>query len=64
MGVAVAQTLAAEGASVAVRARGREALDDAVAVLREAGAQDALGISVDMTDAQSIADGFAAVAER
>jgi 3-oxoacyl-[acyl-carrier protein] reductase len=64
MGLAVAQTLAAEGASVAVMARGREALDDAVAVLREAGAQDAVGISVDMTDAQSIADGFAAVAER
>ena len=64
MGLAVAQTLAAEGASVAVMARGREALDDAVAVLREAGAPDAVGISVDMTDAQSIADGFAAVAER
>ena len=30
----------------------------------EAGAPDAAGISVDMTDAQSIADGFAAVAER
>jgi 3-oxoacyl-[acyl-carrier protein] reductase len=64
MGLAVAQTLAAEGTSVAVMARGREALDDAVAVLREAGAPDAVGISVDMTDAQSIADGFAAVAER
>lgn len=64
MGLAVAQTLAADGASVAVMARGREALDDAVAVLREAGAPDAVGISVDMTDAQSIADGFAAVAER
>jgi 3-oxoacyl-[acyl-carrier protein] reductase len=64
MGLAVAQTLAAEGASVAVMARGREALDAAVAALRKAGAPDAVGISVDMTDAQSIADGFAAVAER
>ena len=64
MGLAVAQTLAAEGASVAVMARGQEALDAAVTALREAGAPDAVGISVDMTDAQSIADGFAAVAER
>jgi 3-oxoacyl-[acyl-carrier protein] reductase len=64
MGLAVAQTLAAEGASVAVMARGREALEAAVTALREAGAPDAVGISVDMTDAQSIADGFAAVAER
>ena len=64
MGLAIAETLAAEGASVAVMARGREALDAAVSALREAGAPDAVGISVDMTDAQSIADGFAAVAER
>jgi 3-oxoacyl-[acyl-carrier protein] reductase len=64
MGLAVAQTLAAEGASVAVMARGAEALDAAEAALREAGAPDTLGVSVDMTDAQSIADGFAAVAER
>jgi 3-oxoacyl-[acyl-carrier protein] reductase len=64
MGLAVAQTLAAEGAKVAVMSRGREALDAAVAMLREVGAPDAVGISVDMTDAQSIADGFAAVAER
>jgi len=64
MGLAVARTLAAEGASVAVMARGRAALDAAVTALREAGAPDAVGISVDMTDAQSIADGFAAVAER
>jgi len=64
MGLAVAQTLAAEGANVAVMARGRESLDAAAAALRKAGAPDAVGISVDMTDAQSIADGFAAVAER
>jgi NAD(P)-dependent dehydrogenase (short-subunit alcohol dehydrogenase family) len=64
MGLAIAQTMAAEGASVAVMARGREALNAAVVALREAGAPDALGISVDMADAQSIADAFAAVAER
>jgi 3-oxoacyl-[acyl-carrier protein] reductase len=64
MGLAVAQTLAAEGASVAVMARGRDALDAAVAALGEAGAPDAVGIGVDVTDARSIADGFTAVAER
>lgn len=64
MGLAIAQTLAAEGASVAVMARGRTALDAAVVSLREAGAPDAVGISVDMGDADSIADGFAQVAGR
>lgn len=64
MGLAIAETLAAEGASVAVMARSREALDAAVTSLLEAGAPDAVGISVDMADAQSIADGFAAVSQR
>jgi 3-oxoacyl-[acyl-carrier protein] reductase len=50
MGLAIAQTLAAEGASVAVMARGRAPLDAAVEALRAAGAPDAVGISVDMTD--------------
>jgi NAD(P)-dependent dehydrogenase (short-subunit alcohol dehydrogenase family) len=64
MGLAIAETLAAEGASVAVMARGREALDIAEERLRAAGAQDAVGISVDMADAASIVDGFASVADR
>lgn len=64
MGLAIAETLAAEGASVAVMARSRESLDAAVTSLRRAGAPDAVGISVDMTDAESIADGFAAVSRR
>ncbi len=64
MGLAIAETLAAEGASVAVMARGQEAREAAVTSLREAGAPDAIGISVDMADAESIAGGFAAVAER
>jgi 3-oxoacyl-[acyl-carrier protein] reductase len=64
MGLAIAQTLAAEGASVAVLARGRPALDAAVKSLRAAGAPDAVGISVDMADAASIAAAFAAVADR
>ena len=64
MGLAIAETLAAEGASVAVMARNKDALDAAVEALREAGAPDAVGISVDMADADSIAAGFATVAER
>ena len=64
MGLAIAEALAAEGASVAVMARNRAALDDAVHAIREAGAPDAFGISVDMADAISIESAFTAVSER
>lgn len=64
MGLAIAQTLASEGASVAVMARDRAALDSAVDLLRDAGAPDALGISAEMADAASITAGFAAVSQR
>jgi 3-oxoacyl-[acyl-carrier protein] reductase len=64
MGLAIAETLAAEGARVAVMARGAEALEGAEEKLRAAGAPDAIGISVDMADATSIVDGFASVADR
>jgi 3-oxoacyl-[acyl-carrier protein] reductase len=64
MGLAIAETLAAEGTRVAVMARGKTGLDAAVEKLQAAGAPDAVGISVDMADAASIADGFAFVADR
>lgn len=64
MGLAIAETLAAEGARVAVMARGQAALDAAVAKLLAAGAPDAVGLSVDMSRSDSIAEGFAAVGER
>lgn len=64
MGRAVADILAADGARVAVMARGQQALDDTVAELRTSGSPDAFGVSVDMTDPDSIAAGFAAVGER
>jgi 3-oxoacyl-[acyl-carrier protein] reductase len=64
MGLAIAETLAGEGARVAVMARGRGALDSAVESLLAAGAPDAVGISVDMSDGDSIAAGFAAVTDR
>ena len=64
MGRAVAELLAGEGARVAVMARGQDALDDTAAALRAAGSPDAVGISVDMTDAESIRQGFTEVADR
>ena len=64
MGLAIAETLAADGARVAVMARGREGLDAAVESLLALGSPDAVGLSVDMTDAGSITAGFDAVAQR
>jgi len=64
MGLAIAETLASEGARVAVMARDTAGLDAAVEKLRAAGAPDAVGISVDMADAASIVDGFGVVADR
>jgi 3-oxoacyl-[acyl-carrier protein] reductase len=62
MGRAVAEVLAGDGARVAVMARGRAALDETVEALLAAGAPEAYGVSVDMTDAGSIEAGFAEVA--
>lgn len=64
MGRAIAETLAADGARVAVMARGRAALDEAVDALRAAGSPDAVGIGVDMSDGESIAAAFAEVQQR
>lgn len=64
MGLAIAETLASEGARVAIMARGQEALDAAVDSLLAVGAPDAVGISVDMSDGDSIAAGFAEVSDR
>jgi NAD(P)-dependent dehydrogenase (short-subunit alcohol dehydrogenase family) len=61
MGLAIAETLGAEGASVAIMARGQQALDVAAERIRHAGAPEVLAISVDMADAESIAGGYAAV---
>ena len=64
MGLAIATTLAAEGAKVAVMARGAAAVEEAEKVLRAAGSPDVVGLSVDMSDADSIAAGFESVAQR
>ena len=64
MGRATAECLAAEGARVAVLARGREALEDTVAALRRAGSPDAVGLSVDTTDEASIQEAFTEIGSR
>ncbi len=64
MGLAIATALAAEGASVAVMARGAAAIDEAVQALKAAGAPQALGISVDMTDDASVSAAFTEVASQ
>ncbi|MCV7175353.1 SDR family NAD(P)-dependent oxidoreductase [Mycolicibacterium sphagni] len=64
MGLAIARTLAEEGARVAVMARDQGPLDAAAESLLAAGSPDAIGISVDMNDADSIAAAFAEVAAR
>ncbi len=63
MGLAIAETLGAEGASVAIMARGQQALESAAERVRSAGAPEVLALSVDMADAESIAAGYAAVGD-
>lgn len=53
MGRAAAEELAREGARVLIVARGREAIDDAVAAIRDGGGR-AEGFSTDMTDPEGI----------
>jgi 3-oxoacyl-[acyl-carrier protein] reductase len=63
MGLAIAETLGSEGASVAIMARGRDALESAAERIRRAGAPQVLPISVDMSEAESIAAAYASVRE-
>lgn len=63
MGLAIAQSLGAEGASVAIMARGLAALASAAERIRAAGAPEVLTISVDMADAESIASAFTFVGD-
>lgn len=58
MGRAVAELLAAEGADVAVLARGREALDDTVGTLQAAGRPASVGLSVDVNDPSAVESAF------
>jgi NAD(P)-dependent dehydrogenase (short-subunit alcohol dehydrogenase family) len=64
MGRAAAECLAADGAKVAVFARGKAELDDTVAALRKAGSPDPFGLSVDVTDARAVEAAFAEIGAR
>lgn len=64
MGRATARCLAAEGARVAVLARGRDALDSVVAELLALGAPDAVGISADLCDRAGVDATFQEVGTR
>ncbi|MET0476013.1 MAG: SDR family oxidoreductase [Mycobacterium sp.] len=61
MGLAIAETLGAEGASVAIMARGQKALEGAADRVRRAGSPEVLPISVDMSEAESISAAYASV---
>jgi 3-oxoacyl-[acyl-carrier protein] reductase len=58
------EAFAAEGAKVAVLARGRPALDETVAALLALGASDAVPVQADITDAQEVAGAFGIVEDR
>lgn len=64
IGRAVAETLAAEGASVAVMARGKDSLDETVEALARAGSPDPVGVAVDVADGASVVQAFAEVEMR
>ncbi|CAO5147149.1 Short-chain dehydrogenase [Frankia sp. AiPs1] len=64
MGRAAAERFAAEGAEVAVLARGKEALDETVAALRELGAPEAYALPTDLTDPTSVQAAFDSVTQR
>ena len=64
MGRAIAECLAAEGARVAVLARGREALDRTAASCREAGSPDVVALTVDLGSRPDVERVFAQLDER
>lgn len=64
MGRATAECLAAEGARVAVIARGQDAIDETVAALERAGCPDPLGLAADLTDREQVDAAFGAIAKR
>ena len=64
MGRAAAVSLAADGARVAVIARGQDALDATVAEMCAVGSPDAFGISADLGDRVGIETAFATIGER
>jgi NAD(P)-dependent dehydrogenase (short-subunit alcohol dehydrogenase family) len=64
MGRAAAEYIAADGARVAVLARGRDALDDTVDALRDAGALDVIALQADLRVRAEVEAAFGEVGER
>jgi 3-oxoacyl-[acyl-carrier protein] reductase len=64
MGRAAAECMAEDGARIAVLARRQDQLDETVAVLRERGSPEAIGISVDVSDAREVESAFAEIGAR
>ena len=64
MGRAVAQSLAGEGARIAVLARTQGALDETVDSLRSLGARDAVGLATDLTSWESVERALETLGER
>ena len=61
MGRAAAESLAQEGARVAVLARGAEGLRETEAALMALGSPDVMALSADLTDGDSVDQAFAAI---
>src|SRR5258708_33064535 len=64
MGRATAECFAAEGARVAILARGQDALDETVLALEKAGSPDVIGLSTDVTNRGEVERSFATIGER
>jgi NAD(P)-dependent dehydrogenase (short-subunit alcohol dehydrogenase family) len=64
MGRAAAECFAADGARVAILARGQAERDETVAVLRRLGSPDAFGIAVDLSQPATIDAAFAEIDAR
>lgn len=64
MGFAAAKCFAADGADVAVLARGQDGIDHAVAELDGLGSGEPMGLRVDLRDATSIDDAFTMIGDR
>lgn len=64
MGRAAAESFAAEGARVAVLARGVESLDETAIAIERIGAAEVLTIPTDLTDADAVARAFETIAAK
>jgi 3-oxoacyl-[acyl-carrier protein] reductase len=64
MGRAAAEVMAAEGARIALLARGAAALADTASTLRSLGSPEVLDVSADLADRAQVDAAFAAIGER